>query len=78
MQTLSSDPDMLSNAIVKVGDDSLGVAKIAILALCQLGKTTQGQELMLMPPMLNDVKKVSAKSDIIRYRVFEVSHRNVT
>ncbi|XP_072015580.1 26S proteasome non-ATPase regulatory subunit 5-like [Amphiura filiformis] len=72
VQMLASDPDMLSNAIVKVGDDSLGVAKIAISALCNLGKTTQGQELMLMPPMLNDLKKVAAKSDIIRYRVFEI------
>ena len=64
---------MLAMAITKVGDDTLAVANIAISALATLGKTNQGQELLLTTPIIDDLRKVAAKSEIIRYRVFEVS-----
>nr|XP_054769978.1 26S proteasome non-ATPase regulatory subunit 5-like [Lytechinus pictus] len=73
LHILLSDGDLLSLVISKVGDDSLAVAKIAMVVLQVAGSDVKGQGLLFGGQHLANLKSVAAKNDTVRYRVFEVA-----
>ncbi|XP_063000854.1 26S proteasome non-ATPase regulatory subunit 5 [Elgaria multicarinata webbii] len=65
-------PELLRQVIYCIGAEKIAVAKAAIKSLARVAETPEGLEALLAGNLLVDLKNVMAKSDIIRYRVYEL------
>uniref|UniRef100_H3B3A1 26S proteasome non-ATPase regulatory subunit 5 n=1 Tax=Latimeria chalumnae TaxID=7897 RepID=H3B3A1_LATCH len=72
MTAVLNNPEFLRQIIQCIGDEKISVAKEAIKSLSKIAQTKAGLEVLFMSNLLQDLKDVMAKSDIIRYRVYEL------
>ncbi|XP_042336093.1 26S proteasome non-ATPase regulatory subunit 5 [Sceloporus undulatus] len=72
VQEILNTPELLRQVIYCIAAEKIAVAKEAIKSLSRVAETPEGLEALLAGNLLIDLKKVMAKSDIIRYRVYEL------
>lgn len=65
-------PELLRQVILCIAAEKIAVAKEAIASLSRVAETPEGLEALLAGNLLADLKNIMAKSDIIRYRVYEL------
>ncbi|KAH0615519.1 hypothetical protein JD844_004878 [Phrynosoma platyrhinos] len=73
VQEILNTPELLRQVIYCIAAEKIAVAKEAIKSLSRVAETPEGLEALLAGNLLIDLKKVMAKSDIVRYRVYEAS-----
>lgn len=64
--------ELLRQVIFCIAAEKIAVAKEAIASLSRVAQTPQGLEALLAGNLLADLKSIMVKSDIIRYRVYEL------
>ncbi|XP_018429438.1 PREDICTED: 26S proteasome non-ATPase regulatory subunit 5 [Nanorana parkeri] len=64
--------ELLKQIIMCIGGDKIAVAKEAIKSLSKIARTTVGLDVLFGSNLLASLKAVSAFSDVVRYRVYEL------
>ncbi|CAJ1070279.1 S proteasome non-ATPase regulatory subunit 5 [Xyrichtys novacula] len=67
-----NNQDILRAVINCIGEEKMAVAKQAIQSLCKLSHSKPGLDKLFQGDLLKVMKDVMAKSDIIRYRIYEL------
>ncbi|KAL7980960.1 hypothetical protein Chor_002114 [Crotalus horridus] len=71
IREILNTPELLRQIIYCIAAEKIAVAKEAIKSLSRIAQSPEGLEVLLAGNFLIDLKNVMAKSDIIRYRVYE-------
>lgn len=71
IQQLCQD-ELLLNVVTCLSNDDIAVAKNASSLLCKLGETSDGLRVLFSRDILEGLKNAQKKSDIFRFRVFEL------
>nr|XP_060613340.1 26S proteasome non-ATPase regulatory subunit 5 [Anolis sagrei ordinatus] len=72
VREILNTPELLRQVIYCIAAEKIAVAKEAIKSLTKVAEAPEGLEVLLVGNLLVDLKKVMAKSDIVRYRVYEL------
>ncbi|XP_053138362.1 26S proteasome non-ATPase regulatory subunit 5 [Hemicordylus capensis] len=72
VREILNTPELLRQVIYCIAAEKIAVAKEAIKSLSRVAETPEGLEALLAGNLLVDLKNIMAKSDIIRYRVYEL------
>uniref|UniRef100_A0A8C7DXH9 26S proteasome non-ATPase regulatory subunit 5 n=1 Tax=Naja naja TaxID=35670 RepID=A0A8C7DXH9_NAJNA len=72
VREILNTPELLRQIVYCIAAEKIAVAKEAIKSLSRIAQSPEGLEVLLAGNLLIDLKNVMAKSDIIRYRVYEL------
>ncbi|XP_063172097.1 26S proteasome non-ATPase regulatory subunit 5 isoform X1 [Candoia aspera] len=72
VREILNTPELLRQIVYCIAAEKIAVAKEAIKSLSRIAQTPEGLEVLLVGNLLIDLKSVMAKSDVIRYRVYEL------
>ncbi|XP_054853235.1 26S proteasome non-ATPase regulatory subunit 5 [Eublepharis macularius] len=72
VKEILNTPELLRQIIYCIAAEKISVAKEAIKSLSRIAQSPEGLEALLAGNLLVDLKNVMAKSDVIRYRVYEL------
>ncbi|XP_015276657.1 PREDICTED: 26S proteasome non-ATPase regulatory subunit 5 [Gekko japonicus] len=72
VKEILNTPELLRQIIYCIAAEKISLAKEAIKSLSRIAQSPEGLEALLEGNLLVDLKNVMAKSDIIRYRVYEL------
>nr|XP_056716635.1 26S proteasome non-ATPase regulatory subunit 5 [Euleptes europaea] len=72
VKEILSTPELLRQIIYCIAAEKMSVAREAIKSLSRTAESPEGLEVLLAGNFLVDLKNVMAKSDVIRYRVYEL------
>ncbi|XP_070567568.1 26S proteasome non-ATPase regulatory subunit 5-like [Ptychodera flava] len=70
-EILNTSVELVYQCVLCIADKEISVAEEAIKILTCIGKSQAGLEFLFHRTLLQELKKVMQKSDIIRYRVYE-------
>ncbi|MEQ2261840.1 hypothetical protein XENORESO_016630 [Xenotaenia resolanae] len=66
--------DILRAVILCIGEEKIAVAKQAIESLSKISHSKPGLDKLFQTDLLEVMKEVMARSDVIRYRIYERAH----
>uniref|UniRef100_A0A2D4I1H9 26S proteasome non-ATPase regulatory subunit 5 n=1 Tax=Micrurus lemniscatus lemniscatus TaxID=129467 RepID=A0A2D4I1H9_MICLE len=72
VREILNTPELLRQIVYCIAAEKIAVAKEAIQSLSRIAQSPEGLEVLLAGNLLIDLKNVMVKSDIIRYRVYEL------
>lgn len=70
--TVLNNNDLLCAVIQLIGEEKMSVAKQAIQSLSKLSQSKPGLDQLFHSDLLNTLKEVMAKNDVVRYRIYEL------